>query len=332
MTLPYVRLFLLGGTITMTSDSDTGSGVVPTLDAASLCQAVPGLDQVAQVEAETCQMLASSNLTYAHAISLARDIQAAAESGDVDGFVVVQGTDTIEETAFVLECLLDIPQPIVVTGAMRNPSQVSADGPANLLSAVTCAASKSVGLAGVVVVLNDDIHSARFVTKSHTGNVGAFQAANMGPIGRVVEGRARLFTVPVAGPKIALPENISLPKVALVKVSYGDDGYLLNLVAGSDCQAVVIEGFGAGHVPETYLDMLDQMLPKMPIVLSSRIVAGHVLRDTYGFLGSEIDLIKRGLIPSGILDGVKAKILLTLLLMSGYGSDEIQAVFEQWDF
>ncbi|PCI47148.1 MAG: L-asparaginase, partial [Alphaproteobacteria bacterium] len=231
--------------------------------------------------------------------------------------VIVQGTDTLEEMAFLLDCLLDISRPVVVTGAMRNPAELSADGPANIMAAVTCAATREIGLAGVVVVFNDDIHAARFVTKSHTGNVGAFQSPNCGPIGRVVEGKAYVFAVPVAGPKVPIPQPPNIPHIAVIKASFGDDGFLLKLLENSDCQGLVIEAFGAGHLPETYLDSLDRLARKIPIILSSRAGAGHIFRQTYGYKGAEIDLIRRGLIPSGILDGLKAKILLTLLVMSG---------------
>ncbi len=317
MTLPRVRLFLLGGTITMKAGPDSASGVVPTVDARALCQAVPGLDSVAYVDARTDKMIASGNLTYGHAFDLAAEIRLAEKNGDVDGFVIVQGTDTLEEMAFLLDCLLDIKRPVVVTGAMRNPAQLSSDGPANILAAVTCAATMEMGLAGVVVVLNDDIHAARYVSKRHTGNVGAFQSPNNGPVGRIVEGEAHLFSVPVTGPKIAIPKSGDIPNIALIKASYGDDGYLLKLLETSDCDGLVIEAFGAGHLPEKYLDSLDRLASRIPVVLSSRAGAGHIFRKTYGYKGAEIDLIKRGLISSGILDGLKAKILLTLLIMSG---------------
>ncbi|PCI32926.1 MAG: L-asparaginase [Alphaproteobacteria bacterium] len=329
MTLPTVRLFLLGGTITM--EKARGGGVVPTMDAATLCRAVPGLDRVATVEPRTDQMVASGNLTYEHAIDLAAKITQAAVSGAADGFVIVQGTDTLEEMAFILDCLLDIDRPVVVTGAMRNPTSLSADGPANILAAVTCAATKKVARAGVVVVLNDEIHVARFVTKTHSGSVGTFQSPNMGPVGRVTEGKVSLFSLPVVGPKVTLPDPGITPKIALIKTSLGDEGHLLELINQSDFQGLVIEGFGAGHVPESYLDSLDKILPKMPVILASRTQAGHVLRQTYGFAGSEIDLIRRGLVPSGILDGLKAKSLLTLLLMSGASQAEITTAFAAWD-
>ncbi len=333
MVLPTVRLFLLGGTITMKKAPGknkaltSSSGVVPTVNADDLCRAVPGLDQVARLVARTDHMIASGNLTFQHAFDLAAEIRLAARAGDTDGFVIVQGTDTLEEMAFILDCLLDIRQPVVVTGAMRSPAELSADGPANIMAAVTCAADKTIGKAGVVVVMNDEIHSAAFVTKAHTASIGAFQSPNTGPIGRLVEGQAHLFAVPVQGPKLTLSAGADMPKVALIKAAFGDDAFLLGILEKSDCQGLVIEAFGAGHLPESYLAALDNMTGKIPIILSSRTGAGHIYQNTYGYKGAEMDLIKRGLIPSGIYNGLQSRLLLTLLLMSGASHNEIEKTF-----
>ncbi|MCF8473349.1 MAG: asparaginase [Emcibacter sp.] len=332
MALQRIKLLLLGGTITMDKSVSAGGGVVPTVEADALCRAVSGLDQVAQIDAQTECMVASGNLTYAHAISLAEKIHHAVQKDEADGFVIIQGTDTIEEMAFILDCLLDINKPVVVTGAMRSPAELSADGPANIMAAVISATTKSLGSAGVVVVMNDDIHRAALVRKCHTGSLAAFQSSNMGPIGRIVEGRARLFSVFPKGPRIKRSQNSIIPKIALIKVVYGDDGYLLKLLEKDQCDGLIIEGFGAGHVPETYLESLDKMVQKMPVILSSRTGSGHIYEKTYGFKGSEIDLLNRGLIPSGILDGLKARILLTLLLMSGANNSDIRTAFGQWSF
>ncbi len=302
-------------------------GVVPALDADALCRAVPGLDRLARLTTRTDGMIASGNLTFQHAFDLATEIKAAADNNITDGFVIIQGTDTLEEMAFLLDCLLDIELPVVVTGAMRNPTEPGADGPANILAAVSCAADRSTGLAGVVVVMNDDIHGAAFVNKAHTGNIAAFRSPDNGPVGRVVEGEVHLFSIPVRGPKISIPKQGDMPRIALVKATFGDDGHLLELLENSDCQGLVIEAFGAGHLPEAYLDILDRLTQKIPVVLSSRTGAGHIFRHTYGYRGAEIDLIRRGLIPSGRLDGLKARILLTLMIMSGAGRDEIEKTF-----
>ncbi len=329
MTLPRVNLFLLGGTITMKAASAQrpSSGVVPALDADALCRAVPGLDRLARLATRTDGMIASGNLTFQHAFDLATEIKTAADNNAADGFVIIQGTDTLEEMAFLLDCLLDIELPVVVTGAMRPPAVAGADGSANILAAVSCAADRSTGLAGVVVVMNDDIHSAAFVTKAHTGNVAAFRSPDGGPVGRVVEGKAHLFSIPVRGPKIPIPKQKDMPRTALVKATLDDDGHLLGLLEDSGCQGLVIEAFGAGHLPEAYLDILDRLTQKIPVILSSRVGAGHIFRHTYGYPGAEIDLIRRGLIPSGRLDGPKARILLTLMIMSGAGRDEIEKAF-----
>ncbi|MCF6215079.1 MAG: asparaginase [Emcibacter sp.] len=333
MTLPTVRLFLLGGTITMTKAPGenkaltSSSGVVPVVNADDLCRAVPGLDQVARLVARTDHMIASGNLNFQHAFDLAAEIQQTAQTGDTDGFVIIQGTDTLEEMAFILDCLLDIRQPVVVTGAMRSPAELSADGPANIMAAVTCAACKAIGRAGVVVVMNDEIHSAAFVTKAHTASIGAFQSPNIGPIGHLAEGQPYLLSVPVQGPKFALSASADIPKVALIKAAFGDDAFLLNMVEKSDCQGLVIEAFGAGHLPESYLAALDNMTGKIPVILCSRTGAGHIYQHTYGYKGAEMDLIRRGMVPSGIYNGLQSRLLLTLLLMSGASHNEIEKTF-----
>lgn len=332
MSLPKVRLFLLGGTITMDKASGAAPGVVPSVDAAALCRAVPGLDQVANLQARTDHMVASGNLTYQHAFALAAEIMQADQKGDADGFVIVQGTDTLEEMAFLLDCLLGIKRPVVITGAMRSPAQLSADGPANIMAAVICATTRALGAAGVSVVMNDDIHAARFVTKAHTGNVAAFQCRTAGPIGRVTEGKAHIFTLPVPTAKTPVPERASLPEIALITASFGDAGFMLDLLEKSSCAGLVIEALGAGHLPEKYLDILDRLTQKMPVILSSRVGNGHIFQNSYGYQGAEIDLIKRGLIPSGILDGPKSKILLTLLVMADRNQAEIKETFSQWNF
>lgn len=197
-TLPRVLVLTLGGTITMTSD--TGDGIRPTLDGAHLVSAVPSLAHVAQVDALTPFMLPGASLSLANLREVARLLRDKLASDTVDGAVLVQGTDTIEDTAFVMDVLLAQEKPIVVTGAMRGPQAPGADGPANLLAAVTVAASADARGCGVLVVINDEIHTARLAKKSHTSLTSAFESPGGGPVGAVVEGRARfwggLFVVP----------------------------------------------------------------------------------------------------------------------------------------
>jgi L-asparaginase len=246
---------------------------------------------------------------------------AAAELSDGScGVVVSQGTDTLEEVAFGLDLLWDDSAPVVLTGAMRNASLPGADGPANLLAAVRIAAAPSARDLGCIVVMNDEIHAARFVRKSHTANPSAFRSAPIGPIGWVAESDVRIATKPVRRFSLRLHDAARVPPVCLYKVSIGDDGRLLSQVSSAGFAGLVLEAFGGGHVTQEIADrrLLGPLLDCIPVVLTSRAGAGEVLRGTYGgFPGSETDLLQQGVIFAGALDGLKARVLLSLLLAAG---------------
>lgn len=196
------------------------------------------------------------------------------------GVVITQGTDTIEETAYFLDLTVDRAAPVVVTGAMRNATMAGADGPANLLAAVQTAASEQLDGVGCVVVMGDEIHAAKHVHKMHSTSPGAFVSPDTGPIGRVVEGRPRLLTRPMAAP--TYPKPARAVRVGLVTVCLGDDGELLRRLSNG-FDGIVLAGFGVGHVPAAFVEPLAELASHMPVVLASRTGAGPVLRATYGF-------------------------------------------------
>jgi L-asparaginase len=243
--------------------------------------------------------------------------------------VVTQGTDTIEESAFALGILVASPKPVVVTGAMRNPTLPGADGPANLLAAVQVASSPETQGLGCVVVLNDEIHANRFVRKMHTTSTSAFRSPLAGPIGWVHEGRPRVVARHSPHVHVDIASGTPIPPVALLKVSIGDDSRLLGEILGLGYAGLVVEGFGGGHVPEPLAPVLGELTARMPVVLASRTGSGEVLRETYGFEGSESDLLNRGLISAGLLDGLKSRVLLSLLLASGASRDAIAKSFAE---
>lgn len=321
--LKRIAVILLGGTITMVP-SDSG-GIVPSLDAEALLTSVPQLREIARIEALSMLGLPGSALELSHLVKLARVIRSKLEAG-ADGVVVIQGTDTIEDTAFVLDLLLKGDQPVVVTGAMRGPQSLSTDGPANLLAAVRVAASK-INATGVLVVLNDEIHSARFVNKAHTSSLNAFQSPGSGIIGHVVEERIHLSLMPARSPTIRVPDGAMLCDVALVPLGLGEDGRMLTTLKVLGYKGAVVEGMGAGHVPAACLQRVADLTLQMPVVLTTRVRAGRVHESTYGFPGGEIDLIARGLLPSGQLGSSKARLLLTLLLSSGLTSSDLDTAF-----
>ncbi|MBR0683576.1 asparaginase [Roseomonas eburnea] len=313
----------LGGTITMVPQAE--GGIAPKLGAAELVASVPELAQVAGIEADSPARLPSPSLKPDHLVAVARRIEDAFAAG-ADGAVVIQGTDTIEESAFLLDLLVGGDKPVVITGAMRGADAPGADGPANLLAAARVAASEEARGLGTLAVLNYDIHAARFVQKTHTTLPSAFGSPMAGPIGAVAEGRTRLFAR--IGRLPVLPADGGPPRpVALLKWAMGDDGRLLGALPGLGYAGAVIEGMGAGHVPAEAAQALGELAARMPVVLASRAAAGPVFTRTYGYPGGEIDLIRRGLIPAGLLSGLKARLLLGLALRGGAGQAAAATAF-----
>ena len=263
----------------------------------------------------------SASLSFEDVIELV----AAAEQCRADGVVVVQGTDTLEETAYLMDLLWPHDTPIVVTGAMRNPSMAGSDGPANLLAAVQSAASPGLRGLGALVVFNDQIHAARFVRKTHSTSTSTFASPNAGPIGLMVEGRpVRLMNVE-RRPVHRLVGSPSA-RVATYTVTMGDDGESLRGLA-DHCDGLVVAALGVGHVPERLAGTLVDLAGTIPVVLASRTGAGPVLNRTYGFVGSETYLLDRGLISAGLLDPYKARVLLKVALDCDDDRDRIRIAF-----
>lgn len=320
-----------GGTISSTRLAD-GAGATPTLGAQQLVADLPDLADVAEIEGHTLSVLPSPHMTLDEVLRLLALVEGhLAQDPAICGVVVTHGTDTLEEVAFALDLLWHHEEPLVVTGAMRNSSSPGADGPANLLAAARTAASRAARGLGVLVVINDQIHAARFVRKSHTGNLATFQSPSIGPIGYLAEAVPRLVLSPqVREPLFISPSDVHSHPVCLLKMSIGDDGRLLSALRPAGYEGLVIEGFGGGHVTREVAESrhLAELLRVLPVVLSSRAGAGEPLRATYaGFAGSETDLIERGVISSGVLDGPKSRVLLSLLLAGGAPHEYVRIAF-----
>jgi L-asparaginase len=266
----------------------------------------------------------SANISLADLVDIADAIREAFSTG-VDGVVVTQGTDNIEETSMAIDLLVSDERPVVVTGAMRNPSMAGADGSANIRAAVSVATSAHARGLGTLVVMNDEIHSARFVRKTHLSSLSAFTSPQCGPLGVVVEGRVHFYTRVEA--LLAMHPVAEIAPVALLRCALGDDGRLLSALPELGYRGLVLEGFGGGHVPEVMVERLVQLVAVMPVVLASRAGAGVVLEATYGFAGSEVDLLTRGLWSAGALDGLKARVALALVLASTSHRGESEARF-----
>lgn len=321
-----VAVLGLGGTIATAPDDDRG-GFVPALSTEQLLASVPGLAATGiTVEAVDVRRLPSPSLSFDDLDAVRGLIHQHLADG-ADGVVVTQGTDTIEETSYLLDLTHDRPEPVVVTGAMRSPSLAGPDGPANLLAAVVTAAHPQARDLGVLVVLADEIHAARRVRKAHTTSLNAFESPNGGPLGYVVEGQPHLLNRLGFRTVVPAPRPVTHPpRVGLYAVALGDDGASLP-GPDSGLDGLVLSAVGGGHVPAPMVAPLERLAAGMPVVLASRTGAGSGLATTYAAPGSEIDLLARGLIRAGFLDPYKARILLHTLLTVTEDRDEIAAAF-----
>lgn len=315
---PKVLLVALGGTISAVPNERGHS--VPARSAADILASVPGAEDLVELRMADTKQVPSRAITPADMCSLAREIHAGVEDG-CEGVVVTHGTDTMEETAYALALMVDANVPLALTGAMRLAHDAGADGPANLMSALRVAATPEAGALGPVVVMHDEVHAARWVTKLHTCRVAAFCSPGFGPVGQIVEGRVRLHATGSGRDYLGLPDQLN-QRVELVWVSAGADGLLVEAAAAA-ADGLVVAGTGGGHVPPAMAESLREVVYRgLPTVLASRCVGGPVLEETYGGVGSETYLTEIGLQPAGLLSPLKARLRLLTTLALGIDASE----------
>lgn len=309
-----IEMYFLGGTISMSSAS--GSGVRPTLTGEELVASIPGVDTLGvDLSASTIAREQSGSLTFDHLFQVLE----AANTSSADGFVLVQGTDTLEEAAYFLDLLWASDKPFVVTGAMRNPSQAGADGSANLISAILAASSPETRGLGVMVAFADELHAARYVTKSDTTSLTTFTSPSAGPIGRVLEQHVHVLMRPRRFPPLICPEAIT-KEFPIVHVGLGQSEKSLRALAEVS-DGIIIAGLGAGHVPSWWTPVIDEFIFNKSFIMTSRAHSGPALTMTYGAVGAEVDLQKRGVVTAGYLSAEKARLIM-LVVMSLHGDRE----------
>ncbi|ATP11843.1 L-asparaginase [Bartonella henselae] len=323
-----IAIGTLGGTIAMAADN-LGQ-MQPILTSDILIKSVPDLDSVADIHAQTLIQIPSGSLSFKSLFEIiewaTQQIKAGAE-----GIVLTQGTDTVEETAFFLSLYWNKAEPLIVTGAMRLPHEAGADGPANILAATRVAAHPQSRNRGVLVVINDTIHSPYWVQKSHTIKIETFQSSPVGVLGIILEGKLIYFT-----DRNFFPTTFDLPKnydhqVAILYSSLSSDTQLMKFCFESGHYAgVVIAGFGSGHCSFEEADIVRQYTQKMPIIIASRTYTGPTTRKTYGYKGSEVDMIASGALMSGYLSALKARLLLWAFLAQGLSLEQINAHWDDW--
>lgn len=324
---PRVAVIFTGGTISMLPDPRTGAAV-PALDGPGILARVPALSTIAELEPVDWGLVPASHLRFSQILEVAAIIGAAAERADVDGVVVVQGTDVLEETAYAWDLLHTAQAPVVVVGAMRNAGDPDYDGPANLTDAVRVAADPRLRGAGVLVVMDGLVLPADDVTKTDSQALDTFQALNAGPLGRVEDGAVRLErerrgrrTLPRVPAQAAEP-------VALLTAVVSTDGALLRAAVELGSRGVVVEATGAGNTdPDLLAAAVEAIAAGVPVVLSTRCASGAV-GPLYGFEGGGRTWLEAGAILAGTRSGPKARVALALGLGASLDLEELAALFD----
>jgi len=316
-----VHVITTGGTIAMRHEQAAG-GAVPALRSEDFVRQLS--IEVTTTEWEEYCNLPSAHFTLDTIWGLRMRLAEVAGDEDVVGIVVTHGTDTMEETAYLLDLTLDTDKPIVLTGAMRTASDEGYEGMANLSSAIRVAASLTARDLGALVVMNQEIHAARDVTKTHTQSLDTFKSLSHGPLGRVDADRVvvdrRVVRQHMPCPRLE-------PDVHLIKLTVGIGDTFLRHLIESEAAGVVVEALGGGRVPPWWIPTIREAIEQgMAVVIASRCPSGRVY-DGYAYEGSHKDLIEAGALFAEGLSGQKARIMLMVALGAGLGREDVQALY-----
>ncbi|CAM4219256.1 asparaginase [Abyssicoccus albus] len=243
-----------------------------------------------------------------------------------DGFVITHGTDTLEETAYYLLETLPHDKPVAITGAMRSSNEIGSDGLYNFLSAIRVVSDTNPLNKGVYIVFNDEVHDAKYVTKSHTTNTNTFQSPNHGPVAIITKDKIVYFHEPSINTHHHVKKSIH-SNIALLKAYVGMDSELLTYIAHSNYNGVVIEALGQGNLPPNTLNGLYELKKQnIPVVILSRCING-IVGGYYNYKGGGHDLIKYDVIFSYNINAVKSRILLGLLLENEVNHEDMAFYF-----
>jgi L-asparaginase len=321
---PCVAVVFTGGTISMRFDPAAG-GAVPVLSGREILAQVPGLENIAEVITTDFARMPGPHMTPAKMFELAKCVRKQLENPQVRGAVVTHGTDTLEETAYMTDLLINSDKPIVFVGAMRNSSELGWDGPANLRSAIRVAIEPTATSLGTLVMFNEKFFAADEAIKMQSDSLGTFQSRDFGPLGivdqdKVIVKHRRMERNFISATRVE-------EHVEIIKLSAGSDGKLLRHAIEDGAKGIVIEGLGRGNVPITALEEVKRAAASgIPIVITSRCPGGRVL-DTYAYTGAGKQLKEMGVVLGGMIPSHKARIQLMLWLGAGIGTQKIRKMF-----
>lgn len=321
-----VVLVFTGGTIAMRVDQNEG-GAIPSLSSSDIVSTLSGISEFNNLIVHEYSSVPSPSITPFHMSELASITENYLEREDVQGLAIVHGTDILEETAFYLNSVIKSTKPIVLTGSMKNASELGYDGLTNLVSSIkVCMSPESVGR-GVLVVMNDTVNSSQEVTKTHTLTLDTFKSIEFGPLGIIDHGEV-IYYRDVSHKKHHTLKNVINEDTYLIKSYAGMNGDFIDYLLDKGAKGIVIEALGRGNLPPMMLNSIKRAIKLgTHIVLVTRCVTGRVL-DTYAYPGGGKDLVNNGCILGGNLNGQKARILLMLSISNNYSKDEIVDLFK----
>jgi L-asparaginase len=321
-----IALVFTGGTISMKIDERINAAV-PALSDEEIISKLTGSKEMTDIVPYSFGKYPGPHITPSLMLDLGKQVEDILTQKEIQGIVVTHGTDTLEETAFFLDLYLKTEKSVVVTGAMRNSSELGYDGPANLSAAICTARNEESKNKGVLVVMNDHIYSSEEVMKTHTLSLDTFKSLDFGPVGIIDQNEVIFYRQ--RRRHLRIHTNRIEERVALIKCAAGmDSGYLYYCVENG-YKGVVIEALGRGNVPIEMVEGIQHAIEnRIAVVMVSRCPSGRAL-DSYGYEGGGSQLRKLGVILGGNLSGQKARIKLMLVLGVTQELEKVKQLFEK---
>ncbi|MCT4597505.1 MAG: asparaginase [Vallitalea sp.] len=321
-----VALIFTGGTISMKVDERL-KAAIPALSDKEIISKVSSIEKMAQLEIIHYGSYPGPHINPTMMFELYNITTELLDREDIDGVVITHGTDTLEETAYFLDLLIDSNKPVVITGSMRNSSELGYDGPANLSASICTVCSEESKNKGVLVVMNNEVNAADEVTKTHTLSLDTFQSMDFGPLGIVDSDQVIYYRNRIKGVKIKTNKVES--KVGLIKAVAGIESDIINYYIDNDYKGIIIEAMGRGNIPPAMNEGINRAINNnIPVVLVSRCPKGRVL-DSYGYDGGGRQLREMGVILGDSLSGQKARIKLMIVLGKTNNAQEVKEIFEK---
>ena len=325
--MKHIAIIGLGGTIAMMKDN-TGYAR-PTLNLSQILEKSGiNINKNIKIYPINFSNVPGVNISFQLLLKLVQKIKELEKDG-INGVIVTQGTDTLEETAYFIDLILDNSIPVIFTGAQRNPSMPGSDAAMNISDSLAVAMDDKAAEYGVLVVFNSEIHLARDVIKTHTSKIDTFKSLEFGPVGIIVENRAYWHR------KVILFDEVFVIKkeiinVEIVSTGLFSKGNYIDMLLEHNISGLIVQAMGAGHVPEECILSLKKAVDiHVPVVITSRCLSGKLFTNTYGFKGSEKDLRDIGAIFSDWLPTSKARIKLIVMLSAGLNYENIKTNFEK---